>query len=82
MNSYQGALDRLRSDIQINRADLLDKDKRLADQEDQLVQSKKEVMALCIYSRIIYPTHPVIYSPAVGEAALASVPAESAGLLK
>ena len=31
MNSFG---DRLRSDIQINRSDLLEKDKRLTDQED------------------------------------------------
>lgn len=34
MNSYQGNVDRLRSDIQINRSDLLDKDRRLTDQDD------------------------------------------------
>lgn len=46
-----GSIDKLRSDIHINRTDLLDKDKRLADQEDQLVQSKKEVISLCLYSK-------------------------------
>ena len=54
MNSFNaGGADRLRSDIHINRSDILDKDKRLADQEDQLVQSKKEVISLCLYSKFI-----------------------------
>ncbi len=47
-----GSIDRLRGDIHINRSDLLDKDKRIADQEDQLVQSKKEVISLCLYSKL------------------------------
>ena len=33
-SSYQGALDKLRSDIQVNRSEVFDKDRRLNDQED------------------------------------------------
>jgi len=52
MNSYQGALDKMRSDIQVNRSELLDRDKRFNDQEDQLIQAKKEVISLCLYSKL------------------------------
>jgi hypothetical protein len=51
-NSNLGGVDKLRSDIHINRTDILDKDRRLADQEDQLLQSKKEVSQLCLYSKL------------------------------
>lgn len=50
MNSYHDAVDRLRSDIHLNRLELIEKDKRTDDYEEQLLQSKKEVMNLCLYS--------------------------------
>ena len=50
MHSYQEALDKLRSDIHMNRSDYVDKDRRQIDQEEQFIQSKKEVISLCLYS--------------------------------
>lgn len=44
-------MDKLRSDINVNRSELIDRDRRINDQEDQLVQSKREVMSLCVYSK-------------------------------
>ncbi len=50
MNSYYENLDRLRNDISLNRSNLLEKDRRNEDFEEQLLASKKEVMTLCLYS--------------------------------
>lgn len=46
-------MDKLRSDITVNRLDLIDRDRRVVDQEDQLVQCKREVMSLCLYSKLL-----------------------------
>ncbi len=50
-------MDKLRSDITVNRAELIDRDRRVNDQEDQLVQCKREVMSLCLYSKNINQLH-------------------------
>jgi hypothetical protein len=53
MNSYYENLDRLKSDINFNRSNILEKDRRNDDFEEQLLASKKEVMTLCLYSKFV-----------------------------
>lgn len=51
MNSYDDAVNKLRSDINFNRIEILEKEKKSDDYEEQLLQSKKEIMNLCLYSK-------------------------------
>ncbi len=69
-------MDKLRSDITVNRLDLIDRDRRVVDQEDQLVQCKREVMSLCLYSKLLSFVIFTLFSLTTWEVVGKALPAE------